>query len=163
MSQVAMPEFRYDFGNSGIDADHSALAMILEALEQVCDESAGADCRCDVCPEKKTRSCHGLLKDLCGRMQALLLEHFQREHELMNSLPRSQTTKAHCERHRRAHVGFSTRYNLAAAKLNDCQPAIGARELESLVLDWIRGHALEFDAELSALLNRPVGDRQRRA
>ncbi|MDK9715286.1 MAG: hypothetical protein OEL86_14500 [Sulfuritalea sp.] len=163
MSQVAMPEFRYDLGNSGIDADHSALAMILEALEQVCDESAGADCRCDVCPEKKTRSCHGLLKDLCGRMQALLLEHFQREHELMNSLPRSQTTKAHCERHRRAHVSFSTRYNLAAAKLNDCQPAIGARELESLVLDWIRGHALEFDAELSALLNRPVGDRQRRA
>lgn len=94
-------------------------------------------------------------------MQALLLEHFQREHELMNSLPRSPAVRTHCERHRREHVSFSTRYNLAAAKLNDCQPAIGARALESLVLDWIRGHALEFDAELSAWLTPLVGDRQR--
>jgi hemerythrin len=163
MSQMATREFQHEVGNSGIDADHGALARILEALEQVCDESVGADCRCNACPEKKSRCCHGLLKDLCSRMQALLLEHFQREHDLMNSLPHSQTTKAHCERHRRAHVNFSTRYNLAAAKLNDCQPAIGARELESLVLDWIRGHALEFDAELAALLSPHVGDRQRRA
>jgi hemerythrin len=89
-------------------------------------------------------------------MQTLLLDHFQREQELMNSLPRNPAVKIHCERHRREHVSFSTRYNLAAAQLSTCQPAIAAREIEVLVFDWIRSHALEFDAKLAELLHRPV-------
>lgn len=153
MNPVATREFEFklDLGALGKDADHRALAQILEALGQVCQSPGTPDCRCSRSPESSS-SCHALLKQLCGRMQTLLLAHFEREHELMNSLPRSAATRAHCERHRRAHVSFSTRYNQAAARLNDSVPAVGAKELEALVLDWIRSHALEFDDELSALL-----------
>ena len=146
----------FDVGDSTIDPDHRALAELLEALESVCMDSATPDSRCDRCPERTAHACHGALKEICTKMQTLLLDHFQREQELMNSLPRSPAVRIHCERHRREHVGFSTRYNHAAARLGSCQPAIGARELEALVFDWIRSHTLEFDAKLAELLHRPV-------
>jgi hemerythrin-like metal-binding protein len=163
MSQEMATRVQFEVGDSDIDPDHHALALLLEALERVCTDPATSDCRCDQCPGPKAHSCHGLLKEIGSRMQTLLLDHFQREQELMNSLPRNAATKTHCERHRREHVNFSTRYNHAAAKLNDCQPASGAKELEALAFDWIRSHSLEFDAELSALLNRSIDDRHRYA
>ncbi len=154
VSHEAIPEPLFEVGDSGIDPDHRALAELLDALERVCTNPVTPDGRCDHCPETKARSCHALLREISVRLQTLLLDHFQREHELMNSLPRNAATRAHCERHRREHVNFSTRYNVAAARLNGCHPAIGALEVETLVLDWIRSHALEFDAELAALLHR---------
>ncbi len=154
MSHEAIPEPLFEVGDSGIDPDHRALAELLDELERVCTNPATPDGRCDHCPERKAHACHGSLKEICAKMQALLLEHFQREQELMNSLPRNAATRAHCERHRREHVNFSTRYNVAAARLNACHPATSALEVETLVLDWIRSHALEFDAELAALLHR---------
>lgn len=156
MSQEATVGLRFGVGDPAIDPDHRALAELLEALERICIDPATPDCGCDLCPERNAHACHGSLKEICTKMQTLLLDHFQREQELMNSLPRSPAVRIHCERHRREHVAFSTRYNLAAAQLGNCEPAIAARELEVLVFDWIRCHALEFDAKLAALLHRPV-------
>ena len=156
VSQEATMSLQFDVGDSAIDPDHRALAELLEALERVCMNPATPDCRCDCCPERKVYACQGSLREICTKMQTLLLDHFQREQELMNSLPRNPAVKIHCERHRREHVSFSTRYNLAAAQLSTSQPAIAARELEVLVFDWIRSHALEFDAKLAELLHRPV-------
>lgn len=156
VSEVANMESRFADGKFEVDdliaaPDHRALGQILEALRRVCQNPGAADCRCTHSPGAPS-SCHRLLIELCGRIQTLLLDHFEREHELMNSLPRSGASKAHCERHRREHVHFSTRYNQAAARLGDRPPATGAQELEVLVVDWIRTHALELDEELSALL-----------
>lgn len=137
-----------------IDSDHRELIEVLEGLGLACKDPVTPDCRCARCPEGKAAACHKLLRELGSRMQLLLLDHFQREDKLMNSLPRTMVAKLHCIRHRREHVNFSTQYNLAAARLDASQPAAGAKELEQLVFEWIRGHALEYDAELAALLVR---------
>lgn len=154
MSHVAMLEPLFEVGESGIDPDHRALAQLLDALQRVCTNPAAPGGRCDHCPEAKAHCCHALLREISAGLQTLLLDHIQREHELMSSLPRNTETRIHCERHRREHVIFSTRYNVAAARLNDCHPATSALEVETLVLDWIRSHALKYDAELAALLDR---------
>lgn len=150
----AITKSRFDVSNPDIDSDHRTLARLLEELELVCKYPAAPDCQCDSCPDRKADSCHRLLGELGSKMQALLLDHFEREHELMNSLPPTPAVKKHCTRHRREHVSFSTQYNLAVARLNPGQPAIGARSIETLVFEWIRSHALEYDSELAALLNR---------
>lgn len=85
-------------------------------------------------------------------MQTLMLDHFHREHVLMNSLPRSPSIRSHCDEHRQAHVNFSTRYNNIAASLNTRQPGLGAQELEQFILEWIRSHALHYDSKLAALM-----------
>ena len=145
---------------SGLDPDHIALAQLLDELESLCTGTRDPEGRCDGCPEKTIHACKGRLEDVCSRMQTLLLDHFQREQELMAALPASIAARTHCERHRQEHVNFSTRYNLAAVRLDASQPATGARELEALVFDWIRSHALTFDAELLAILGRAVDDRR---
>jgi len=106
VSHEAIPEPLFEVGDSGIDPDHRALAELLDALERVCTNPATPDGRCDHCPETKAHSCHALLREISVGLQTLLLDHFQREHELMNSLPRNAATRAHCERHRREHVNF---------------------------------------------------------
>lgn len=149
---TATRKFEFDTGNSAMNSDHQTLVELLEELEHVCKYSVSDACQCKQCPGERMLACHAMLRTLCGRMQLLLLEHFEREHELMNMLPLTPRTRSHCARHRREHVNFSTRYNTAAKRLQGCEPAIGAREMEALVIDWVRGHALEYDMELSSLL-----------
>ncbi len=135
-----------------MNSDHQTLVELLEELEHVCKNVAADVGRCKQCPGERMLACHAMLRSLCVRMQSLLLDHFEREHELMNLLPSTPATRSHCARHRSEHVSFSTRYNTATKRLHGCEPAIGAREMEALVIDWVRGHALEYDQELSALL-----------
>lgn len=148
----AMMNLPLDATDPVMDSDHRELVEVLEGLELVCKDPVTPDCRCDRCPEGKAAACHGLLRELGSKMQILLLDHFQRENELMGRLPGTTAAKLHCIRHRRVHVNFSTQYNLAVARLDAWQPAIGAKELEKLVFEWIRSHTLEYDAELAALL-----------
>lgn len=135
-----------------MNSDHQTLVELLDELERICKMAAVDVGQCGQCPGEQMLACHAMLRALCGRMQALLLDHFEREHELMNMLPPTQEARSHCARHRREHVNFSTQYNTAAKRLQGCEPVIGAREMEALVIDWVRGHALEYDLELSALL-----------
>lgn len=147
-----MMKLPLDAADPVMASDHRELVQVLEGLELVCRDPVTPDCRCDHCPEGKAAACHSLLRQLGGKMQVLLLDHFQRENELMDSLPGNTAAKLHCIRHRRVHVNFSTQYNLAVARLDASQPAVGAKELEKLVFEWIRSHTLEYDAELAALL-----------
>lgn len=137
---------------SAIEADYLALERLLETLERVCRNPLADGGNCGLCAGEAAHSCRDVLKEVCAGMRGLLLNHIQREQTLMSALPRGSATVAHCERHRREHVKFSTRYNLLAVLINDCHPAVGASELEALAVDWIRGHAREYDAELAALL-----------
>lgn len=145
-------KFHFDAGNAAMDSDHQALVTLLDDLEHVCRNPEADTGRCDTCPRERVVGCHGMLRAICGRMQGLLLDHFEREHWLMTSLPPTPATISHCDRHRREHVNFSTQYNAAALRLQACEPAAGARELEEFVLGWVRSHALAYDQELSALL-----------
>lgn len=140
--------------DSAANTDHLALERLLEALERVCRHPRADGSQCGLCPGSAAHSCRDVLKKVCAGMRDLLLDHIQREQTLMNTLPRGTATVTHCERHRREHLKFSTRYNLLAVLINDCHPVVGARELEALAVDWIRGHAREYDAELAALLAR---------
>ena len=143
--------------------DHGALVALLEGWELACANPTAPDRRCEICPEAKVAFCHGVLRERAVRVQTFLLDHFQRENDLMNSLPATAAAKTHCVRHRREHVNFSTLYNLVVADLAAFQPAIGAARLEALVIDWIRRHALEYDKELAAILGDVRPDRRRRA
>lgn len=139
--------------NAALDPDHVALARLLDELEGMCSGRLAPQGVCGDCSGIEIEACRSRLQGICNRMQTLLLDHFEREQELMAALPRDLATRAHCERHRQEHVNFSTRYNLAATRLNASLPATGARELEALVFDWIRSHALEYDAELVTIMN----------
>jgi hemerythrin len=81
-----------------------------------------------------------------------MLEHFHREEELMKSLPRNGPARPHCVAHRKEHVSFSTRYNLAVARIDARTPVTGIRDLDTLLTDWVRSHILEFDQRLAELL-----------
>ena len=87
-----------------------------------------------------------------SKVRTLLLDHFQRENELMNSLPRTEITTSHCVRHRREHVRFSTHYNHAVARLDASRPGINSGQIEALVSEWIRNHMHAYDVELHSLL-----------
>lgn len=141
----------FHVGHPDIDADHAALAQLLDALETICTKPPADNGGCGQCPQTEMASCRRLLTSLGAKMQTLLLNHFQREDELMQSLPRTMAVRNHCARHRGEHVSFSTQYNLAVTRLADSAPAVAVRKIEGLVMQWVRNHTLEYDVELSSL------------
>lgn len=148
----AAGSIKHDIGSSVVDADHSMLIELLENFEAGCNDRVSLDNGCAQCSDATAQSCRKGLVNIAGKVQALLLDHFQRESELMNLLPRTVATTSHCVRHRREHVCFSTRYNHAVARLDVCQPGISARKIEEFLAEWIRGHMHAYDVELHSLL-----------
>lgn len=141
-----------DTGNPVMDSDHSVLIELLESFEYGCKDRVALDGGCAHCSDATTEACRARLMNIIGKVQKLLLDHFEHENELMDSLPRTAVTKSHCVRHRREHVSFSTRYNHAVASLDARQPGIDSRQIEALVSEWIRSHMHAYDVELHSLL-----------
>ena len=145
-----------DVGNPEMDQDHHALAQLIEKVGGVCGDALKSGCKCDQCPEGKPQRCFDALIEIAHEIMVRMLEHFEREDELMQSLPRTRATREHCMAHRREHVDFSTRYNLALAHINARHPVIGLRILGTFILDWIRSHILEYDIKLAVLLKESL-------
>lgn len=133
-----------------MEGDHGALADMLERIATLC-VGGEAGQRCDLCRGDQVTACQCSLDDHAAKMLALLLEHFRREEELMRRLPCTPQLRRHGEIHRSAHVGFSGAYNRLIASPRRSDVLTGIRTLESFVQDWVRNHALEFDAELIRL------------
>lgn len=144
--------FEVTVGNPDIDPDRDELVHLLDSLDAMCKDPTAANGGCDHCPQNRGQSCQRLLISMGAKMQAVLLNHFQREEQLMQSLPRTTAIRIHCARHRTEHVNFSTQYNLAVRRLASGAPAVAARQIENLVLEWVRSHALEYDVKLSLFL-----------
>lgn len=136
-----------------MDSDHREIVELLESVGQGCENCVTLEGECSHCSEVNLRACQTKLSRNSRMLQKLLLEHFQREDELMKLLPRTETIKKHCVRHRGEHVRFSTRYNHVVERLDSCRPGSSSRQFEALVSDWIRVHLLEYDKELSSLLD----------
>ena len=135
-----------------IDEDHHALARLIARVGIVCGNPPTMECDCDKCPEGKPELCFDSLIEIGHEIMVRMLEHFQREDDLMKALPRNRSTREHCAAHRREHVHFSTRYNQSVAPINVRHPVTGLRTLDTFISDWIRSHILEYDAKLAALL-----------
>jgi hemerythrin len=136
---------------SHVERDHESLARLIERAGRLCGNPAGHENPCRECPQEKVAACHEALLDLGDALMALMIAHIHREHDLMNVLPPTRAVRTHCEKHRDAHAGFSTRFNRVVSSLDASLPCLGARSIESLVVEWVRRHALEFDAELVTL------------
>jgi len=153
---TGMVQVDIDVGNPEMDQDHHALAQLIEKVGSVCGDSLKPGCKCDQCPEGKPERCFDALIEIANEIMVRMLEHFDREDDLMKSLPHNRSTREHCMVHRREHVDFSTRYNLALAHINARYPVVGLRILGTFILDWIRSHILEYDMKLAALLREPL-------
>lgn len=138
-------------GRPEIDEEHRHLAGLVEKAGQICVQQECVE-HCGHCDDSRRHSCATTLAEVGGRMMTLMLDHFHREDELMNRLPQHGPAKTHCEKHRRAHVAFSTRYNTVLAGIEPGNTAQRAKAFETFILDWIRHHALEFDLQLAGLL-----------
>lgn len=138
-----------------IDADHQQLAHIVDRIGGVCRHAAPAqNGQCGQCSVGDAALCLSSILELGDHMMQLMLAHFHREDELMATLPDTRTTREHCQRHRSAHNRFTTWYNQAVTALGEHPPANGAKVLEEFVHEWIRSHALSFDAELASLIEQ---------
>jgi len=138
--------------NPSIDREYQALLQLVEKAGNICGYEVKPDRTCDQCPEGKSRLCLDSLMEIGHEVMVRMLEHFHHEEALMESLPDNPTKRTHCAGHRHEHVNFSTRYNLAIAQIDASHPVIGLRSLNTFILDWIRGHVLEYDAKLTTLL-----------
>ena len=135
-----------------IDRHHRALAQLVDRVMRVCCDPASRRGHCGACAGEVMSRCRDLLEAIAAELMALMLDHFHREDELMDALPRTLSTKAHCERHRRAHVELSTRYNLSIRALDGRNMVANERKLERFLCDWAGRHALEYDNMLADLL-----------
>lgn len=142
----------FDVGHPEINPEHQALIRLIEKVEDVCGYQVRPDCTCDQCPKEKSRHCFDSLMEVGHEVMVRLLEHFHHEEALMESLPENRSKRAHCAEHRREHVNFSTQYNRAVTRIDASQPVIGLRAVHLFILDWIRGHVLEYDTKLAAPL-----------
>jgi hemerythrin-like metal-binding protein len=143
-----------DVGNPEMDRDHHELAQLIEKVGSVCAclRSRGPVCNSDECPDGTAKVCFAALGEISHEIMVRMLDHFHHEHELMNSLPSSHSSRQHCITHRQEHVNFSTRYNQLVTSFNPFDPLTGMRDLDSFITDWVRSHILEFDVKLAALL-----------
>lgn len=132
-----------------IDADHRALARLIERIACICDAREARDCK--GCGTARESSCEAAMFEASGEMLGMMLEHFEREDALMRALPNSPRMQRHCEAHRDEHAQFSSRYNRLA---RDDHPSLAKwiAAWERLVHDWTREHALRYDAELMKLV-----------
>lgn len=140
-----------------IDADHHVLVRQIEKMARLCTRAPEDSC-CTRCPAATFDACETALFDVTGKMLVLMLEHFEREDELMRQLPRIPAVLRHCEAHRDAHVEFSARYNNLVMGWRPDDLAGSIRGWVSFVSDWLHGHARRFDAELTRLASG--GDRE---
>ena len=141
-------------GHDEIGRDHQALVALLERVKRVCGcAAASAPDSCRGCPAERHALCRSSLQDLTHGLMVFMLDHFRHEDELMMMLPDMPDAKVHCARHRREHVGFSTRYNDIVAKSDAGNVVSCMRKMELFIIEWIRRHALEYDAVIVSLLD----------
>ena len=141
-----------DVGNAEMDADHRVLADLIEKIGSVCGNTLAADTSCERCRHDKTALCYDALLDLGQELMLQMLAHFNREDDMMKTLPKNRATTVHCAAHRREHNEFTTRYNQALLQIDALNPVVGLRTLESFVADWVRDHILDYDLKLSEFL-----------
>lgn len=136
-------------GSPELDRDHNALAQLLERVAHVRCDTANRRGDCGACAEERMGQCRDSLTEIATDLMTIMLEHFHHESVLMAAPPPAPAVKTHCDRHRRAHVDFSTRYNATIAGVDRRNIVANARQLESLICDWVRSHVLEYDAVLA--------------
>lgn len=147
-----MPLESHKDAHAAMDADHHALARLIEKVAEICRKGGG--CHCDGCPPSMTQRCESTFGELSRKMLCLMIEHFEREDVVMGQLPVSRDVQQHCEAHRGAHNEMTCQYNRMISESYHANLATCIREFEDFVLGWTRGHALHYDAELARLLRQ---------
>ncbi|MCX8087474.1 MAG: hemerythrin domain-containing protein [Rhodocyclaceae bacterium] len=142
-----------DLPLAAICEDHRDLVEEVDRLARICQRPASS-CRCTECPTVVHEACEASLSETTAKMLQLMLEHFEREDELMLRLPRTRAAIQHCEAHRHAHVEFSARYNKLVSTWHHADVASCIRACRDFMRDWIHQHALRFDAELMSLASQ---------
>jgi hemerythrin len=135
-----------------IDADHHALAKLIEKVAEICKKEGG--CLCEDCSVTMMQICETTFDELSTKMLCLMIEHFEREDHVMSKLPATRDMQHHCEGHRIAHTEMTCKYNRMISERHQSNLATCIHEFEGFVLGWTRGHALRYDAELARLLPR---------
>lgn len=141
-----------------IDTDHHSLGQLIERMAQICAQAQDVACQCAACAVSARQACEGNLREVAGEKLGLLLEHFEREDQLMRQLPRTHATLKHCEGHRGAHAEFAIRYNrLVTAP--DGRDGLSARirAWKAFAHDWARAHTRHYDSELLRLSQTGAG------
>ena len=133
------------------DEDWRVLSALMQNIRDLCLLEGALERDCSRCMDETLSHCMTLLMDQCARMLLLMLEHFEREQDIMAALPRSRQVLDHCARHREAHVEFTTRYNKTVATLDVRHVAQASAVLEAFVHDWMQRHAQEYDRQLALL------------
>ena len=144
-----------------MDREHKTLAELLACADRLCGAEE-PDPRCENCRNELSTRCCRELQSLGDRLMSVFIDHCHREDELMALLPNSPASHRHRMAHRNEHSDFFRKYNQAVLNLDKHDTAIGTRRLRTLLVDWIREHALRYDAELAELLDE-VGEGEKAA
>lgn len=137
---------------TNIDRDHALLANMLERIAACGCTAVQSDRNCGQCPPATAEHCRTALSEVAMEFMVFLIAHQRHEDDMMASLPHTRANQAHCIRHRDAHVAFTSRYNKLVWRFDHLPPPDSIRMLETLISDWIRHHALDFDLRLIRLL-----------
>lgn len=134
------------------DRDHTQLAHMLGRITaNGCTVELPAR-DCTKCTPATTEACRVTLTEVAMEFMVFLIEHQRQEDRMMAQLPRTHANQSHCVRHRDAHVEFTSRYNKLIWRFDHLPPSDNIRTLETLICDWIRDHALDFDSRLIRLI-----------
>ncbi len=134
------------------DRDHTQLANMLGRITANGCTTALPVRNCTHCTPATIEACHAALTEVAMEFMVFLISHQRQEDDMMARLPRTHSNQAHCIRHRDAHVEFTSRYNKLIWRFDHLPTSDNIRTLESLICDWIRDHALDFDSRLIRLI-----------
>jgi hemerythrin len=137
---------------ANIDRDHAQLATMLARITASCHISTPSERRCAHCPLDVKETCQNMLIEVAMEFMTFLIDHQRCEDELMAKLPRTKIHQTHCVSHRESHFDFCTRYNRTVLHFHVREQSENIHTLESLITNWIRQHALDFDSRLSLLI-----------
>lgn len=142
---------------SHLDRDHALLANLLERIATTGCSAEPTDRNCTLCPQATADACRAALTDMAMEFMVFLIDHQRHEDELMARLPRTDANQAHCLLHRDVHVDFTSRYNKLIWRFGHLPLSDSIHMLDTLISDWIRHHALDFDSRLMRLVEDSRG------
>lgn len=141
-------------GYAEIDQQHEILENISEQLKVFCSEiKENAAAACESCSKQKSVSCKSELNALMGELISFWIGHSTYEEKLMELLPATPSCQAHIRGHQAAHAGLLKGLKKLAVQVTNDSPQTASNRLWKILDGWLGDHARHFDADLARHLD----------
>lgn len=142
-------------GHAEIDRQHAFLEELAGRVGDICEKRNGSpEADCIECPKTLRSECGARLSGLIDQLFSFLVGHVTYEEKLMELLPDIERCRLHIEAHKRGHSHISEQLGAIATQIGEEDPQRLGSQLHDVIKTWLGPHATEYDAYLSAELEK---------